>query len=209
MSLPRITRAAARHQLDVFGMLHEGEETLLLLGPKEPGFWAHFTASPEYQDAAADPLDRWSKRVIGAVATEFSARAIFPSDGPPYPAFIDWALRSGRAWASPVGMLVHDVAGLMVSFRGALAVAGRLDLPPASVNPCAACLERPCRAACPVAALSPEFYDVSACQTHVQSTAGVPCRETGCLSRRACPVSARYGRLAQQSAFHMKAFLPK
>ena len=72
MTLSRISAAAAGAQLAVFGTLSdgvpEGVATLVLLGPLEPGFWPTFTASAEYADGRADPLDRWSARVIGTLA---------------------------------------------------------------------------------------------------------------------------------------------
>lgn len=194
------------HALAIMGMLHDGADTVLLLGPHEPGFWAHFTAQPEYADEAPDPLDRWSKRAIGALASAWGGMAVFPSDGPPYPPFQDWALRSGRAFISPVGMLVHDHAGLMISFRGAVRINGHLPLPAPAANPCLTCKDQPCRSACPVSALSPTGYDVPACRAFLSSDPGQDCMSRGCAARRACPVSQSYGRLDAQSAFHMRAF---
>ena len=87
-----------------------------------------FRASPEYRDGAPDPLDRWSERVIGGAGRGASAReALFPFGGPPWQPFTAWARRSGEAWESPVGLLVHARAGLFVSYRGALALPARLD----------------------------------------------------------------------------------
>ncbi|WP_372612394.1 ferredoxin [Aquicoccus sp.] len=192
--------------LAIMGALHDGADTVLLLGPHEPGFWAHFTAQPEYADGAPDPLDRWSKRAIGALAAAWGGVAVFPSDGPPYPPFLDWALRSARAFVSPVGMLVHESAGLMISFRGAVRLPGHLALPAPGVNPCLNCKDQPCRTACPVGALSPAGYDVPTCRTFLDSAPGQDCMERGCAARRACPVSQDYGRLDAQSAFHMRAF---
>lgn len=192
--------------LFVMGGFHEGRGTTLLLGAG-PGLWPVFTAAPEHADGAPDPLDRWSKRVIGARAAAMGARATYPSDGPPYAPFTDWALRTGRFWRSPVGMLVHDVAGLMISIRGALHLPARAELPaPQGANPCPAC-PAPCRTACPVDALKGETYDVAACKDHLRRPAGADCREAGCRARRACPVSRAFGRDPAQSAFHMEAFL--
>lgn len=201
-------------QLDIFGAFHtapddnvpNGIKTLLLLGPYEPGFWPNFTASPEYLDGAPDPLDRWSKRVITPWANSRNAGAIFPSDSPPYAPFISWAKTSGRAWSSPVGLLVHDVAGLFVSYRAAVALPVRIDLPATGQNPCVTC-RKPCLTACPVNALTGE-YDVARCKSHLNTPAGKICMETGCLVRNACPAGHNYGRLPQQSAFHMAAFNP-
>jgi len=208
-------RVAAEH-LEIFGGFHPGAtdsdlagfETLLLLGPHEPGFWAHVQASPEFAKPQRDPLDRWSARVIGDLATELGATALFPFGGPPYRPFIAWARKSGRAWASPVGLLVHDRAGLMVSYRGALALPWRLDLPPTPANPCESCANRPCLSACPVGALAESAYDLAACHDYLDAAPGQDCLNQGCAARRACPVSRRYGRKTAQSAFHMKAFHP-
>ena len=77
-----------------------------------------------------DPVDRWSRRVIGRLACDLGAKALFPFGGPPYHPFYQWALRTGRAWESPVRLLVHDTQGLMVSFRGALALREAMAVPP-------------------------------------------------------------------------------
>ena len=102
--------------------------TIVLLGPREPEFWGHFKTSKEYCDGQDDPLERWSSRVINGFASTLGAKAYFPFGGPPYQPFIAWATASRRAFVSPVGLLVHDVAGLMVSYRGALGFQEQLDL---------------------------------------------------------------------------------
>ncbi|MBT0955795.1 ferredoxin [Alphaproteobacteria bacterium KMM 3653] len=206
MTLAQASKAAAAAQLEVFGALHEDKDTLILLGPHEPGFWAHFSHSPEYMDGNPDPLDRWSKRVITGLAERLNAAPLFPFGGPPYQPFLSWATASGRAWSSPVGMLVHDQSGLMVSYRGALRFEGHLPLPKASTKPCEGCAE-PCRTTCPVDALSPSGYDVAACRSHIATPQGAECLTHGCLARRACPVSQSYERVPEQSGFHMASFL--
>ena len=109
------------HGLFVMGTLIDESSTIALIGAA-PTMWQVFTRSMAYQDRQPDPLDRWSKQIITPIAQELGAKAHFPSDGPPYPPFIQWALASHRFWQSPVGMLVHDMAGLMISLRGALEV---------------------------------------------------------------------------------------
>ena len=136
-TLTTIERTAARHRLAVLGAFHvmpddgapSGAQTLILLGPGEPGFWAHVTAAPEWLDGSPDPMDRWSTRVIGGLAADCGGTAAFPFGGPPYHPFYRWAVRTGRAWPSPVTLLVHDRAGLMLSYRGAIALASRIELP--------------------------------------------------------------------------------
>ena len=205
--------AKARH-LTILGGFHptakdatpEGCQTVLMLGPDEPSFWPHLSASPEYKSADPDPVDRWSVRVIGAWAEELNARALYPFGGPPYLPFFDWALRTGRIHASPIRLLVHDAAGLFVSFRGALALPWRVDLPPAPPSPCMSCADQPCRSACPVDALDGAGYDVPACKRYLHSRPGADCMTQGCAARRACPVSQQVGRLPAQSEHHMLNF---
>lgn len=215
MSLADLDEAARSVGLTVRGAFYpsdedaapEGTGTVVMLGPDEPRFWNIFTASPEYGDGEAHPLDRWSKRVVSELAAPRQAQTLFPYDGPPYAPFLRWAERCGTSWSSPVALLVHKDAGLFISFRAALALPERLDLPPVPAKPCLTCAAQPCATACPVGALAPgQPYDVPACVSHVESPEGAACRE-GCLVRRSCPVSHRFGRLPEQSAFHMRAFL--
>ncbi|MDR5654772.1 ferredoxin [Ruixingdingia sedimenti] len=216
MTLAEVAAQAAAHGLAVFGAFHpvpeddapEGVQTLVLLGPAEPGFWVHLTAQPEWADGKPDPVDRWSRRVIGRLACDLRAKALFPFGGPPWHPFFRWALRSGRAWQSPVRLLVHDTAGLMVSYRGALALRDRLVLPPPPAPPCESCAAKPCLTACPAGALTPAGYDVPACHAFLDTPPGEDCRAAGCRVRRACPVSQSYGRMAVQSAYHMRQFHP-
>lgn len=214
MSFPRIEAAAERVGLAVLGGFHpeasdetpDGCRTLLLLGPLEPGFWEGFTSSPEWRDRQPDPMDRWSRRVIGDLAAVFDAGALYPFGPPPYLPFFRWAARSGRTHPSPIRLLVHDRAGLMVSFRGALALPERIGLPESPASPCESCVSKPCLSACPVTAFDGQSYDVPACKGYLDSDAGRDCLENGCKARRACPVSATYPRLPQHSAYHMAIF---
>lgn len=178
--------------------------SVILLAPDEPAFWPHFTASPEYGDGAPAPLDRWSRRIIGKIACDLGAKAVFPFGGPPWRPFPRWALRSGQVWTSPVGLLVDAHMGLFVSFRGAIALREAVA-PPAGTNPCNTCAGQPCRSACPVGALTAAGYDVPTCHAHLDQPEGADCQTRGCAVRRACPVGLTR-RLPAQSAFHMKAF---
>lgn len=213
--LETLEAEAEARQLRVLGGFHprsgdgapQGCATLLMIGPAEPGFWPVFQASPETADGAPDPLDRWSKRVLGGWAEGLGAQALFPSDGPPYAPFIAWAKATGRVWNSPAGILVHDRAGLMVSFRGALALPWHVALPPAPPCPCDSC-PKPCLTACPVGALAAGGYDVAGCKRYLDTGPGQACMTRGCAVRRACPLSQTWGRAEAQSAFHMRSFHP-
>jgi epoxyqueuosine reductase len=180
--------------------------SLVLVGPQGGArFWQIITASAEWADGAADPLDRWSKRVLGGIAAGFDGAAIFPSDGPPWPPFLTWAQQTGRAWASPVGMLVHAQAGLWLSFRGALALPFAVVLDPLP-NPCTTCQTRPCLNACPAGALTSAGYNVPACHAWLDTAPGETCLSEGCQLRAACPASKSHARSHQQSAYHMGQF---
>lgn len=200
--------------LTILGGFHPKDEpfvpaackTLVLLGPKEPTFWPTLKASPEWLDGQADPMDRWSSRVIGDWASEIAATPLFPFGGPPFLPFFSWATKSGRIHSSPIMLLVHDTAGLFVSFRGALALSVKLILPEAPPNPCIVCETKPCTTACPVDAFDGATYDVPRCKSFLGSSEGTDCMSKGCAARRACPVSASYQRLEEQSAYHMSAF---
>lgn len=187
-------------------ILPEGTQTLALIGPDEPAFWPVFEASTEMKDGKANPLDRWSKRIITPWAKALGATAIYPSDGPPYAPFIGWALKSGAIWKSPVGLLVHAKSGLFISFRAALALPYDYPEEVPATAPCDTCRDKACLSACPVDALRGDSYDVAACHAFLGSDTGVDCLTRGCRARRACPISHAYGRVEVQSAFHMKAF---
>lgn len=182
-----------------------GTGTLILIGPDEPAFWPLFRNSNEYRDGADDPLDRWSHRVLTGVANMHDGKAYFPFGTAPYHPFYSWALRTGRAWPSPIQFLVHDTAGLFVSYRGAIVVPDSWPVDPPSQRPCDTCEGQPCKSACPVGAFV-NGYDVPRCKAHVTSDQGTDCRHNGCLARRACPIG-QTRRLSAQSAFHMEAFL--
>lgn len=203
MTPAEIDQAVAPHGL--FAMGHAG--TRILIGTDRQ-WWDIFRHSPEFEDGAKNPVDRWSKRILNALADQAGATAHFPSDGPPYAPFIAWAMSTGRFWQSPTGMMIHDRAGLMISIRGALEFATPFDDAVAGTSPCDICLDRPCVNACPVDALSDaQAYDVPACKAYLDTPEGLTCMTGGCHVRRVCPVSQAFDRPEAQSAFHMKAFV--
>jgi epoxyqueuosine reductase len=212
LTLTDIEARLAGHHLTVLGGFASGDEagfpketrTLLVIGPGGAGYWPHVTAQPEW-DGAADPVDRWSRRVIGGLACDLGAKALFPFGGPPWHPFYQWALRTGQVWDSPVRLLVHSDQGLMVSFRGAVALKESIDIPAPTSRPCDACA-KPCLTACPAGALTLAGYEVPACHDYLDTGPGQDCMDRGCAVRRACPVSQSYARLPEQSAYHMRQF---
>ena len=205
MSGADIAAAAAPLGLMVAGHVEDDSRHILLLAPDEPAFWAIFTASPEFLDGQPDPMDRWSKRVIGGLAETVGGTALFPLDGPPYPAFYTWAVNSQRCWPSPVNLLVHDLSGLFISFRGAIVLDGKPAAALDTVNPCQSCAGQPCTTACPPGGFTEAGYDVPRCHAFLDTDAGQDCMTNGCRVRRACPIGQNR-RHPDQSAFHMRHF---
>jgi hypothetical protein len=211
ITLAQVTALAADWHLAVLGgfacdgdvALPAGTRTVLMLGPAEPGFWAHLKSQPEW--GGPDPVDRWSRRTIGRMACDLGAKALFPFGGPPYHPFYQWALRTGRVWDSPVRLLVQAEQGLMVSFRGVLALKEEVEVPAPADCPCDTC-PKPCLTACPAEALTGAGYNLPTCHAFLDTSAGSDCMNLGCTVRRACPLSAAYARLPEHSAYHMGQF---
>ena len=182
--------------------------TLALIGAEGGSFWSRFSRSAESGDGHSDPLDRWSRRVLTAVAEELEALAVFPFDQPS-PPFLRWAQKAEPSLSpSPLGLLIHPRLGLWHSYRGALCFAERLSLPEPvmEASPCESCVERPCLSACPVAAFDGASYDVAGCAAHLATPAGDRCFAVSCQARRACPVGAEHRYGPEQARFHMGAF---
>ena len=194
--------------------------TVVLLGFTGGEQWSAFQESEEMRDGLPHPLDRWSRRVIGRLASELGASDFYPSGSPSSPLpFQRLARRGEPVYPSPIGLLIHATYGLWHAYRGGLVLREKIPLPPASPasmrrgsslrqgSPCERCQDRPCRSACPVHAFKDGSLDVDACVSHVRSAAGTDCRENGCLARRACPVGAQFRYAPHQARFHMSAFL--
>lgn len=183
--------------------------TVVLLGFTGALQWPHFTLSPEYRDGEPHPLDRWSRRIVGALARRFGARELYPDTGPPWWPFQRWARRAEALHVSPLGILIHPEFGLWHAYRGALLFAQALEVAQmhAWPHPCERCAGKPCLSSCPVGALAPARFERAVCMAHVGSASGGECRSRGCLARRSCPVGAAHGYGPEQAAFHMRASL--
>ena len=198
-------------------LLQESERTgeladiraIALAGMAGRDGWSAFAAGPEARDGLADPLDRWSRRVIEALAREFGAKALFPFGGAPYLPFQQWAQRAEPVHPSPIGILIHPRYGLWHSYRGALGFPEKLAISEraAVASPCESCSGRWCAKTCPVGAFSSVGYDVAACAAHVKAAEGADCLALGCRARRACPVGAEHAYGPEQANFLMRAFL--
>ena len=219
--LASIGARAAAVGLSVRGAFHpSGKEAQLLEGFAVPtgtcvllGFtggvqWPHFESSVEANDGLPDPLDRWSRRLIGALAREFGAGEAYPS-GKPHVPFQRLAAHAESVHPSPIGLLIHPKWGLWHAYRGALLFPARIELPSRRdvESPCSTCNGKPCLTGCPVNAFGPNGFELRLCVAHVTSVAGTECRERGCRARRACPVGSEFHYAADQMRFHMEAFI--
>jgi ferredoxin len=155
--------------------------TMVLLGFTGSDQWGLYQCSAEASDGLPHPLDRWSRRVIGALASELGGVDVYPDGTPPQLPFQRLALRSEPVHQSPISLLIHPEWGLWHAYRGALALPDRIELPTLaqSVHPCSSCARKPCLSSCPVQAFRPGSFDVEACVDFVLSAAGSDCREHG------------------------------
>ncbi|TRD00633.1 hypothetical protein FJV76_18030 [Mesorhizobium sp. WSM4303] len=184
-------------------------KSALLVGQAGAAPWPHFLRWRERQpQTIANPLDTWSRQVIGAVAEKFGARAVSPSDRPYLP-FQQWAMRAEGLKPSPLGILMHPKYGLWHAYRGALLFEDEISIEAseASIHLCDTCVEKPCIKSCPVDAYSTEGFAYQSCLAHVRGANGSPCRSGGCLDRNACPYGTVYRYPPDVQAFHMAAFI--
>lgn len=188
--------------------------------------WPHFASSPFARDGVPDPMDRWAKSVGQPLAAALGGLAVFPSDGPPWWPFQQWAQRAEPVAPSPLMLLIHPQWGLWHAYRFALVLpvlhaqdaaaldaaasgaAGTLpDAAPGSLSDlCRRCDGQPCLQACPVDAFGPAGYAVGDCAAHLHGGQGAACMDRGCLARRACPVGSGHAYVPAHAAFHMQAF---
>lgn len=182
---------------------------LALVGNIGSSYWPVFSQSPEILDGEADPLDRWSRRVAEAIASELPVEPVYPFEGPPYYPFQRWAQRAEALAQSPIGVMMHPAYGLWHSYRFALLGADfEVDQAPfPGKSPCISCDAKPCLHRCPVDAFDSSGYDVERCASYLRQTPQAECHSGGCLARYACPIAPELSYNAEQGRFHLQAFL--
>ena len=187
--------------------------SVLLVGNAGAGYWPIFARWRDRQAVPVpDPLDAWSREVIGVAADAVGARVAMPNDRPFAP-FQQWAMRAEGLRPSPLGLLMHPRFGLWHAFRGALLL--DRGIPPEMLrelngtgqpHPCDLCTGKPCLKTCPVRAYTDKGFAYEACISHVRGRDGATCRDDGCMARNACPQGAEWRYPAEVQAFHQRAF---
>jgi hypothetical protein len=185
--------------------------SVLLVGSAGAAWWRDFQIWTDRQpDVMADPLDNWTREIVGRVAGEVGARLVMPNDRPFAP-FQQWAMRAEGLEPSPIGLLMHPAYGLWHAYRAALLFDDPLprDTSVKAEKPihlCDACVGKPCLKACPVGAHSEAGFAHQDCLDHVRGPEGAPCRTGGCLDRNACPYGTEWRYPAEVQAFFQRAF---
>ncbi len=219
MNAPDIESALAPYGLKLRGIValnddeirqygFEGRTAIALVGNTGSSYWPVFTQSGEYADGEPDPLDRWSIRVADEVAPGLNATPVFPSQGPPYLPFQQWAKRAEALHQSPIGLMIHPEFGLWHSYRFGLLINFETQTTaPQRESPCINCIDLPCLNTCPVNAFSLDAYDVARCAEYLRRTPTAACFKHGCMARFECPFARDYRYLDEQSRFHLQAFI--
>jgi ferredoxin len=190
-----------------------GVKTVVLVGNVGGAMWPTFEAGRRDE---VNALDQWTERVLSEIIEILTPAygdisPIYPSDGPPYHPFQQWAMGAETVFSSPIGLLIHPDHGLWHAYRGALLFERKLDIPECleRPNPCDTCSDKPCLTTCPVGAFSPGHYDVQGCANHLTTRAGDVCLAQGCLARHACPVGFDNAYRETQARFHMSPLRDK
>ncbi len=227
-SRPELLDDLESHGLIVFGsvildaklsapdMDHHYGKPAILIGNAGPSMWRNFKQSSEYADGKVDPMNRWTRRVIGDIIASTQLKAAFPFDMPYWP-FQRLAERATGMKSSRINILIHPEYGLWQAFR-ALLIGDEVskftndlnrlyDSAEALIHPCDTCPDQPCLSACPVEAFSDTGLNVERCFQHLRSSQEPHCMGTGCHARSACPVGRDYRYDQEQLHFHMNAYL--
>lgn len=181
-------------------------QIIIMIGNAGPEMWRAFSSQTPKD---SNPLDTWTRNNLTPIANRFDAKVIYPSDGPPYYPFQQWAMQADDVFPSPIGPLIHPVFGLWHAYRAAFLFNTNLDVPAKAqtVSPCDTCTEQPCMNTCPVDAFTPGNYNVAECRTFIAMPNSDDCLTAGCRARRACPVGQDHIYAAEQAEFHMQSFL--
>lgn len=195
--------------LSVLGWFRDDQgKACLLVGNLGGALWPIFSQSPFATDGFPDPLDRWSRHILGGAAARLGCRVHFPFERPFKP-FQQWSMAATGARPSPLGLLFHPEAGLWWALRGAFCFPQACDIPAMVTDgdhACESCVEKPCLSACPVEAFMPQGFDAGGCKAYLKRETTSGCRTGGCAARIACPVGRTHRYQPDHHLFHLRAF---
>lgn len=186
--------------------------SVLVLGNGGGAFWAAFREQVRRDPALAacpHPLDEFTRVVMEQAALPAFARhgvtgvLRFPFDAADPPlSFVHLAEAAGLGRRSLLGVLVHPEFGPWMALRGALLldVVAAAPRPSDGFDPCPACVERPCVAACPTAAVTPAGWDVDGCARY--RVGGAARCDDACHARVACVYGRGHRYPPDASAYH-------
>jgi hypothetical protein len=181
--------------------------TVLVVGSLSNTLLPILKERAEWRDGVPDPLDRYTRAALTALADDARLGVVFPFDGPPYYPFQRWALRTGGFSRSPMGVLADEPHGPWLGLRAAFLAREVLPVTGGGRDgPCPTCADTPCISACPAGALSSSGYDVPRCLSWLAANPSADCHR-GCLARRACPFGRDHAQGYDEAAFHMRSFL--
>lgn len=164
--------------------------------------WPRFRASEEAR-AVRDPLDRYTRRVLGeAAATCDPAAAVAlytDRRAETYLPMMALAQRAGLGVPSRLGVLIHPEYGPWLAIRGLLFVPFEVESgEPLDYAPCVGC-PAPCATACHGGVVGADGVDVEGCfRTKLLKRA---CR-ADCDARRACVVGPEHTYPDEQIEHH-------
>lgn len=163
--------------------------SLVLLANAGPQLWREILRRGL---SGEHPIDEFSvaevERWWAVQAGDARRHMLYPGNAP-----VDLqALGREAGWhhPSPLMIGIHPSWGTWFGYRVALLTDAPWapTVPERGAAPCDHCAVRPCRGACPAAAVGVSGLDLPTC-LHFRTTAGSPCATT-CLARLACPVGA-------------------
>jgi len=179
--------------------------SVVLLASGGPTFFRAFARVRGSFAQTRDPLDAYTRRLVGGALAGEDALAAYPFErrAGEHADFVALGREAGLGSPSRLGVLVHPRYGpwfalraLVFCERETMAPQGPLDF-----APCEGC-PAPCETACHGAALIGERFDVAACATTRRQEPACALR---CDARRACVFGTSCAYDAEAEAHHMAA----
>lgn len=175
---------------------------LILIGHGGRHLWA------QLQNGAMnvpDPVDSYSLRLTQQFIRDYLENAphvmLYPGQTYLVP-LQQLAEEAGWGKPSPLGQSIHPDYGVWFAHRTTFLTTA--DVPiikraPAP-RPCDSCAAKPCQTTCPVSAVQPTHFDLSACGNFRLQPSSV-CTDR-CLARLACPVAPQHRYPIEQIQYH-------